>query len=176
MTTSEPSATPARPRRTRAVPTATPGSPETPAAGTAAPAEPAAPPPTAPASDAPATAGTQAAAGEPRVVTLRLPLVTAIVRVPRLPSLPALPGARSLPHVGRREMAEAAQTVRAFLPPPRKMLFYGGLGALAAFEIIEWPIAAVVAAATVVVDGHHDRERDRVFVPAHQEDGAAVPA
>jgi hypothetical protein len=95
-----------------------------------------------------------------RVMTLRLPLVTAIVRVPPAPHLP---------HVGRRELAEAATTARSFLPPPRKLLFYGGPGALALLEVIEWPVAVVVAAATVMADGERHRDPDRVFLPARQD-------
>jgi hypothetical protein len=35
-------------------------------------------------------------------------------------------------------------------PPQPKVLFYGGLVLLAAFEVLEWPVAAAVAAGTAV--------------------------
>ena len=38
------------------------------------------------------------------------------------------------------------------LPPTSQLLWLGGLGALAAFEVIEWPVALVVAAATYVAE------------------------
>ncbi len=36
------------------------------------------------------------------------------------------------------------------LPPPERMAFYGGLGALAAVGVVEWPVAAAIGAAAVV--------------------------
>ncbi|OHV32430.1 hypothetical protein BCD49_29775 [Pseudofrankia sp. EUN1h] len=36
------------------------------------------------------------------------------------------------------------------LPSPRKTAYYLGLGALAAFEVVEWPVVAAVAAGTWV--------------------------
>jgi hypothetical protein len=41
-----------------------------------------------------------------------------------------------LPDVGRRD--------------PGRLLWYGGLGALAAIGVLEWPVAAVVGAATAI--------------------------
>jgi hypothetical protein len=99
-------------------------------------------------------------------VTLRLPLVTAIVQVPRRPQLP---------HVGRRDVAEAAGAARSLLPPPEQLLFYGGLGALAALEIIEWPIVAAVAAGTWVAQRGAGGRPERT-VPAHRHEGATAVA
>ena len=36
------------------------------------------------------------------------------------------------------------------MPSPRKTAYYLGLGALAAFEVVEWPVAAAIAAGTWV--------------------------
>jgi len=36
------------------------------------------------------------------------------------------------------------------LPPPERLAFYGGLGALAVLGAVEWPVAAAIGAATVV--------------------------
>ena len=41
------------------------------------------------------------------------------------------------------------------LPPPERATFYAGLGALAAFELIEWPVAVVVGL------GHYLATRSR---------------
>jgi hypothetical protein len=71
-------------------------------------------------------------------------------------------------------VVETAGAVRSLLPPPGKVLFYGGLAALAALEIIEWPVAAVVAAGTLVAERSRGTERDRVFVPARTEEPATV--
>ncbi|HEY0486701.1 MAG TPA: hypothetical protein VGD72_10675 [Mycobacteriales bacterium] len=99
-----------------------------------------------------------ATAGARRTRTVHLPYVTAIVEIPRM-------GRPRLPHVGRREVAEAAGAATSFLPPPRRLLFYGGLGALAALEVIDWPVAAVVAAGTYIARGggqpDHEHLADR---------------
>ncbi|MHA6793502.1 hypothetical protein ACVGVM_08290 [Pseudonocardia bannensis] len=43
------------------------------------------------------------------------------------------------------------------LPPREKLAFYAGLGLLAVFEIVEWPIALTVAAGHVLADQQHWR-------------------
>jgi hypothetical protein len=40
------------------------------------------------------------------------------------------------------------------VPPPEKIAYYAGLGALALFQIIEWPLAAVIAIGHVLSDQH----------------------
>jgi hypothetical protein len=98
-----------------------------------------------------------------RTKTLRLPFVTAIVEIPNLPR-------------GRRE---PAATVRSLLPSTEQVLFYGGVAALAAFEIIEWPVAAVVAAGTYVAQrADRDRTGEPRYLAARDEDvrPAAAPA
>jgi hypothetical protein len=183
MTTSEPSATPAKPRRGKQSP-ADPAAPvppvetaevaavsaEPPAAvggapETAVPAGGPAPGPPVPEAPVPEATATEPVTvdGARRTKTLHLPYVTAIVEVPRVPSVPR----PRLPRVGRREVAEAAGAVTALLPPPSRLLFYAGVGALAAFEVIEWPVAAVVAAGTYVAG--RTREQDRAVVPGTRE-------
>jgi hypothetical protein len=39
------------------------------------------------------------------------------------------------------------------LPPPKRLAFYGGLGALAAFGAVDWPVALAIGAAAVVARG-----------------------
>lgn len=52
----------------------------------------------------------------------------------------------NLPLVGRVEV-----------PRPDQLAYYGGLAALAAFELIDWPVALVIAAGHVMANNHHNR-------------------
>jgi hypothetical protein len=63
------------------------------------------------------------------VVNVRVPALR--VRVPNL-------GA------GVAQTRWAAETVRANLPPPERLLYYGGLGLMATIGVLEWPVAAAV--------------------------------
>lgn len=45
----------------------------------------------------------------------------------------------------------AVSTATSILPSPRKLAFYGLLGAMAVAEAVEWPIAVAVGAATEVI-------------------------
>jgi hypothetical protein len=40
------------------------------------------------------------------------------------------------------------------LPPPQHLAFYGGLAALAAVEIIEWPVAVALGIGKALADQH----------------------
>ncbi|MFF0255033.1 hypothetical protein ACFYPW_21315 [Micromonospora zamorensis] len=40
------------------------------------------------------------------------------------------------------------------LPPPDKVIYYAGIGLLAALQVIEWPIALVVTAGHLLADQH----------------------
>jgi hypothetical protein len=80
----------------------------------------------------------------PRTVTVALPFVTATFRRPEL----------NLPRVrmpNRQETVFAAHTIQPYLPHPQQALYYGGLAALAAFEIIEWPVALAIGAAAALM-------------------------
>ncbi|MGW1616994.1 hypothetical protein ACWCQZ_48070 [Streptomyces sp. NPDC002285] len=43
------------------------------------------------------------------------------------------------------------------LLPPEQLAFLAGVGALAAFEILEWPVALVLAAGHQLAHSHHGR-------------------
>ncbi|ABG94950.1 conserved hypothetical protein [Rhodococcus jostii RHA1] len=43
------------------------------------------------------------------------------------------------------------------IPRPEHLAFYAALGALAALEIIEWPVAAIIAAGHVMAAEKHHR-------------------
>ncbi|TDB79315.1 MULTISPECIES: hypothetical protein [unclassified Micromonospora] len=40
------------------------------------------------------------------------------------------------------------------VPPPDKIAYYAGLGVLAAFQVIEWPLALVITAGHLLADQH----------------------
>jgi hypothetical protein len=54
--------------------------------------------------------------------------------------------AMNLPVVGQVE-----------IPRPEQLAYYGGLAALAAFELIDWPVALVIAAGHIMANTHHNR-------------------
>jgi hypothetical protein len=67
---------------------------------------------------------------------------------------PAVP----VPYITPEDLKASAQAMASRLPalptpPTRDLLFYGGLGALAVAGALEWPIAAAIAGATMVVRG-----------------------
>jgi hypothetical protein len=67
-------------------------------------------------------------------------------RVIPLPGLPALPHLPALP--GIRQLSWLRPQVK--LPSRDKMLLYAGLGAMAAIDLIDWPVAAAIAMAQVL--------------------------
>jgi hypothetical protein len=50
----------------------------------------------------------------------------------------------------REDLAGVANTVRDRLPSGEMMAFYGGLGVLTAFSMIEWPVAVALGAGAVL--------------------------
>ena len=48
------------------------------------------------------------------------------------------------------DLSNAADTVRSYLPSRQMTAWFGGLGLLAAFSVIEWPVAAAIGVGTVV--------------------------
>jgi hypothetical protein len=43
------------------------------------------------------------------------------------------------------------------IPRPEALAYYGGLAALAALELIDWPVAVVIAAGHLLASNHHNR-------------------
>jgi hypothetical protein len=43
------------------------------------------------------------------------------------------------------------------LPPPQRLAFFGGLAALAAVGLLDWPVAIVVVAGHALADQHWSR-------------------
>jgi hypothetical protein len=64
-----------------------------------------------------------------------------------------------------RERVRDAQTFtvelplvgRVRLPHPEQLAYFGALGALAAVEIIDWPVALVLAAGHALAENHHNK-------------------
>ncbi|WP_433435002.1 hypothetical protein [Nonomuraea sp. CA-141351] len=87
--------------------------------------------------------------------TLDLPMLSIQVRQPdvRLPHI-------EMPHIGmphmempglsKQELGHYVDVARTFLPSPDRMAYYGALGALAAFGVLEWPVAAAIGAGTII--------------------------
>ena len=46
---------------------------------------------------------------------------------------------------------------RVTIPRPEQLAYFAGLAALAALEIIEWPVALIVASGHVLAEQHHNR-------------------
>jgi hypothetical protein len=43
------------------------------------------------------------------------------------------------------------------IPRPEQLAYFGGLAALAALELIDWPVALVIAAGHFLASNHHNR-------------------
>jgi hypothetical protein len=43
------------------------------------------------------------------------------------------------------------------MPPPDHLVFYGGLVALAAMQLVEWPLALVLGVGHALAESHHSR-------------------
>jgi hypothetical protein len=52
----------------------------------------------------------------------------------------------NLPVVGQME-----------IPRPEQLAYFGGLAALAALELIDWPVALVIAAGHLLASNHHNK-------------------
>ncbi|MBC6460939.1 hypothetical protein [Actinomadura sp. HBU206391] len=67
-----------------------------------------------------------------------MPLLTVQVRAPHVP------------RVHPRAVGHAVSSAQSSLPSAERMAYYAGLGALAAFGVIEWPVAAAIGAGTIL--------------------------
>ena len=43
------------------------------------------------------------------------------------------------------------------IPRPEQLAYLGGLGVLAALELIDWPVAAVIGAGHLLASNHHNK-------------------
>jgi hypothetical protein len=75
-----------------------------------------------------------------RGVTLSVPGVSVRLSVPEV----------HVPEPARHAVTAAVHKAQAMMPPPEQAAFYVGLGVLAALQLIEWPVAAVIGAGMAV--------------------------
>ncbi|MFF5264425.1 hypothetical protein ACFY4C_36340 [Actinomadura viridis] len=75
-----------------------------------------------------------------RTATLPVPVVTPHLSVRKV----RIPAPAGLPVTGH-EVVEAGRVATSHLPPPDRLAYYAGLGALAVFGVVEWPVAAAIA-------------------------------
>lgn len=88
-----------------------------------------------------------------------------------------------IPYLTPNDIAANAHTAGSKLPSlpampePKRLAFYGGLGALAIFGAIDWPVAVAIGAATVIArGGRRDEENGNGHGEKRAEEGAAKPA
>ncbi|HEY0539303.1 MAG TPA: hypothetical protein VGD53_13075 [Actinoallomurus sp.] len=55
-----------------------------------------------------------------------------------------------VPAPGMSYVGEAGRLVAGFLPPPERLVFYGGLGVAAVLGAIDWPVAAAIGLGTMI--------------------------
>lgn len=69
----------------------------------------------------------------------------------------------SMPQVSMPRIAMLERVPRPPMPPasslPGRLIWVGGLGAVAAFGVIDWPVAAAVAAGTWVAEQRAREQR-----------------
>jgi len=58
-------------------------------------------------------------------------------------------------HSVQLRLPEDMGTIR--LPEPRRLAFYGGVAALAALGVVDWPVAVLLGIGHLLADDHHDR-------------------
>ncbi len=51
---------------------------------------------------------------------------------------------------------------RVTIPHPEQLAYYGGLVLLAAFEIIDWPVAVAVAAGHILASNQHNQILEQI--------------
>lgn len=77
---------------------------------------------------------------EEELLALNLPMVSVQVHRPHM----------HVPHMDTSWAGRAMEMGRSALPPPERLVYYGGLGALAIIGAIEWPIAAAIGVGTAI--------------------------
>jgi hypothetical protein len=113
------------------------------------------------------TLGDTEAAGPAARRGVTIPLPNVRIPAPTLPRLP-LPSQHTVVMTAYR----VGDTVRKNAPTGDELLYYGGLGALAVFGAIDWPVAAAIGAG-VWIARHHRGDREAERTSEHARSGAA---
>jgi hypothetical protein len=80
-----------------------------------------------------------------------------------------------IPYVTPGDMFTGARSAASWLPSPRKLAFYGVLGGMAALEVLEWPVAVAIGAATEVIT-REQTQRQRAEQEQRGQPAAETPA
>jgi hypothetical protein len=110
----------------------------------------------------PATEAAEEAASPGRR-SITIPLPNFNIPTPSLPRMP-LPSQHAVVMTAYR----VGDVVQKNAPSADQLLYYGGLGALAAFGAIEWPVAAAIGAGVWVArrnSGKREQEQSRATAP-----------
>ncbi|MFF4761790.1 hypothetical protein [Streptomyces sp. NPDC001292] len=84
-----------------------------------------------------------------------------------------------IPYVTPGDMLFNARTMASAVPSPRRLAFYGLLGAFAVAGALEWPVAIAVGAATEVISrerGERGRLKEQRLEQAPQAETTVQPA
>ncbi len=81
-------------------------------------------------------------------------------RPPAARPAPSHPGRRAAANVLEKEsvavtLPAGIGTIR--VPTPDRLAFYGGIAALAALGILEWPVALAISAGHLLAEDHHHK-------------------
>ncbi len=87
-------------------------------------------------------------------MSLDLPFISLQVQAPEM-KMPHV----EMPGINRAELGHAVDIAKTFLPPPERLVYYGGLGALAVLGFIEWPVAAAIGAGTMIAQRARGAEK-----------------
>ncbi|MEU6041560.1 hypothetical protein ABZ801_39840 [Actinomadura sp. NPDC047616] len=92
-------------------------------------------------------------AREQKKTTVPVPVVTPHVTVHRF-QVPT-------PQIGLagHQVVDAGKAMASSLPPPGRLAYYTGLGALAAFGLVDWPVAAAIGVGVAVARRATGRQR-----------------
>jgi hypothetical protein len=90
---------------------------------------------------------------EEKKTTVPVPVVTPHVTVHRF-EVPT-------PRIGQagQQVVDAGKAVASSLPPPGRLAYYTGLGALAALGVMDWPVAAAIGVGVAVARRATGRQR-----------------
>jgi hypothetical protein len=95
-----------------------------------------------------------------RWTTIPLPIIHTWLAVPSI-QMAALRSPSSGLNAMAAQTRWAAQAARANLPPADRLLYYGGVGAMALLGVLEWPVAVVAAAGLWIASRAAERQRGR---------------
>ncbi|MFD2420741.1 hypothetical protein [Amycolatopsis pigmentata] len=85
--------------------------------------------------------------------------------------LPFATGKFHAPDLSGMRPRNVIAATRSLLPSPREAAYYGGLALLAAFEVIEWPVAVAIGVGAAVMGRGHGESGAGEKPETHEGDG-----